>query len=412
VQYQLKKIGIDKDTAKVLTPALGKLGSTNVMNSTTSTYLDATRFLAAGFVFLHHLNDWSGKALPIFAPMQSQAVIIFFVLSGFVIAYVADTKEKQLADYALSRLARIYSVALPALIATFILDAFASSSMPDVHQAVDGPSLVTQFAAGLFFLNEVWSHHIAIGSNNPYWSLGYEVPYYIAFAGYTFSRGHWRYLLPALVLAAYGPRVAMLAPIWLMGVASYRICAKRLIAPRFGWVLLSSSTVLWMAFYAGIYHGAVPSSIVPLYWHHWEIAEDVFVAILFSLNVIGFDAVSKSFAPLAQRCQGIVRWVAGTTFTLYLFHYPIVHCLTAVLHWQIEGAGDMILLSLAVVLSTFALAEVTERRKNFYRYLFGLVIQTNWSRSRASEGRSVGATSTPQYSKGGYPDVQAVAKRE
>ncbi|MGO9173291.1 MAG: hypothetical protein ACLP7P_15195 [Rhodomicrobium sp.] len=41
------------------------------MNSTTSTYLDATRFLAACFVFLHHLNDWSGKALPIFAPMQS-----------------------------------------------------------------------------------------------------------------------------------------------------------------------------------------------------------------------------------------------------------------------------------------------------------------------------------------------------
>jgi peptidoglycan/LPS O-acetylase OafA/YrhL len=345
------------------------------MNSTTSVYLDATRFMAAYFVFLHHLNDWSGQALPIFAPMQSQAVIVFFVLSGFVIAYVVDTKEKQLEDYTLSRLARIYSVAVPALIATFVLDAIASMAGPDLHQASNGPRLIVQFIAGLFFLNEVWSQHIPIGSNGPYWSLGYEVPYYIAFAGYVFGRRYWRYLLPALVLVAYGPRVTMLAPIWLMGVASYRICTQKVIAQRAGWLLLIGSTVLWIAFYAGIYLRIVPSSVVPLYWHHWEISEDFLVGTLFSLNVIGFHAVSAAFAPLALRCRGVVHWVAGTTFTLYLFHYPIVHCLLAVLRWQIEGARDMILLSLIVALIIFALAEVTERRKKFCRDLFGLVIR-------------------------------------
>ncbi len=245
---------------------------------------------------------------------------------------------------------------------------------PDFHQTPGAPGLSVQFLAGLFFLNEVWSHHIPIGSNGPYWSLGYEVPYYIAFAGYAFGRGYWRYLLPALVLAAYGPRVTMLAPIWLMGFVSYRICAQKLIAPRAGWFLLIGSSLVWMTFYAGVYLGIVPSSDVPLHWHHWEIAEDVLAGVLFSLNVIGFHAVSASFAPLALQCQGVVRWVAGATFTLYLFHYPVVNYLRAVLGWKIQGAGDMILLSLVVALIIFALAEVTERRKKFYRNLFRLFI--------------------------------------
>lgn len=249
-------------------------------------YLDAARFAAACFVFLHHLNDWSGKGLPVFAPMQSQAVIVFFVLSGFVIAYVVDTKELHLRDYALSRLARIYSVALPALIATFALDAFARMEEPELHPAPGGQEIIREFLAGLFFCNQVWSHNIPVGSNGPYWSLGYEVPYYIAFAGYAFSSGYRRYLLPLLVLALYGPRVALLASIWLMGVVSYQICSRTIMNPRLGWMLLVGSSLIWAAFYVGIYLGLVPSSDVPLYWHHWEIYEDVLVGAFFSLNVI------------------------------------------------------------------------------------------------------------------------------
>lgn len=339
-----------------------------VVNSNTSTYLDATRFTAACLIFLHHLNDWSGGALPIFAPMQSQAVIVFFVLSGFVLAYIVDTTQRTVEEYALSRLARIYSVALPALILTFLMDAITSMVTPDTTAQIR-PGLITQFVAGLFFLNEVWSHHIAIGSNGPYWSLGYEVPYYIAFGSYVFGRGIWRYLLPAFVLAAFGPRVTMLAPIWLLGAASYRICTKSRIAPIVGWSLLLGSTALWIGFYAGIYYGKVPSSDTPVYWHHWEIVEDFLVAILFSMNLVGFHVVSGCFA-LPRRCQGVVRWVAGTTFTLYLFQYPISQFLRQTFHWQISTIADMILLSLIVMVIVLGLAEITERRKKLYRDTF------------------------------------------
>lgn len=55
-----------------------------------------------------------------------QAVDAFFVLSGFVIAHVSAVKERDARTYFISRAARIYSVAIPAIILTSILDAIGS----------------------------------------------------------------------------------------------------------------------------------------------------------------------------------------------------------------------------------------------------------------------------------------------
>ena len=58
--------------------------------------------------------------------LGNDAVMVFFVLSGFVIAYVANSKEKTIESYFISRFARLYSVVLPALILTIIFDYFGS----------------------------------------------------------------------------------------------------------------------------------------------------------------------------------------------------------------------------------------------------------------------------------------------
>src|SRR5262245_7159252 len=150
------------------------------MKPTTSFYLDVVRFTASLCIVFHHLNDWTGGALDFFAPMQSTAVIIFFVLSGFVVAFVSRTKENDPYQYAVSRLARIYSVALPALLATLLLDLCGKALAPLSYPEQTPHSLILSFLSGMFFFNQAWTH-INIGSNGPYWSLGYEVPYYIAF---------------------------------------------------------------------------------------------------------------------------------------------------------------------------------------------------------------------------------------
>jgi hypothetical protein len=48
-------------------------------------------------------------------------VVIFFVLSGYVVAFVADTRERTWRAFWVSRFARVYSVALPAPLLTHLL---------------------------------------------------------------------------------------------------------------------------------------------------------------------------------------------------------------------------------------------------------------------------------------------------
>ena len=88
-----------------------------------STFLDLTRLTAAVIVFLGHLSSarFGGQALAIFAPLAHSVVVTFFVLSGYVIVWAAQ-RDGDAAVYAVNRAARIYSVVLPALALTFVID--------------------------------------------------------------------------------------------------------------------------------------------------------------------------------------------------------------------------------------------------------------------------------------------------
>ena len=86
--------------------------------------LDLLRFTAALTVFLHHAN-WlhlDGGALSWFRrDVGHSAVVIFFVLSGYVIAATLRPGATAL-DYAIKRASRIYSVAVPAVLLTMAID--------------------------------------------------------------------------------------------------------------------------------------------------------------------------------------------------------------------------------------------------------------------------------------------------
>src|SRR4051794_17257355 len=94
-----------------------------------SIYLDLVRVVAALLVFVHHLSlDFGCYARPeagcVLVPYHvgHSSVVLFFVLSGYVITYVAHERERTLSAFALARVARIYSVAVPALVLTMALD--------------------------------------------------------------------------------------------------------------------------------------------------------------------------------------------------------------------------------------------------------------------------------------------------
>jgi len=96
------------------------------MSPRLSYHLDLLRFIAAFIVLLSHfayerftqgyyafIRDYN---------LGSDAVVVFFVLSGFVISFAAIEKDKTAGRFAFSRMTRLYSVAIPALILTLFCD--------------------------------------------------------------------------------------------------------------------------------------------------------------------------------------------------------------------------------------------------------------------------------------------------
>lgn len=143
------------------------------MNRRVSIYLDLVRFTAALAVLFSHLSGqrFSGGLFWRAGHYWDEAVDVFFVLSGFVIAHVTAERETSLRSYAVARLARVYSVALPAVLATFALDAIGRSLQPGFYATswgFDPDRMGLQFVASLFLVNNVWFTGLGTGSNLPY----------------------------------------------------------------------------------------------------------------------------------------------------------------------------------------------------------------------------------------------------
>ena len=342
------------------------------MNRSTSTYLDIIRPLAAIMVMLSHIS-YAGLTMGQMAFMRSvgvQAVDIFFVLSGFVIAHVCATTEQDARGYFISRAARIYSVAIPALVLTYALDAVGIRLDPSTYASnyqAFSPGLVVR---SVLFIGEQWNAHRFPGSDGPYWSLGFEVWYYVAFGAYVLAPARIRWWAMAAVLVFIGPKVTLMFPAWLMGVACHRICQGQPLGKTPGWLLFGSSFLL-LAGYQFLPHSPLQQftsvSLTPE--RLLSTLQDYGLALAFSMNIIGFVAISAFFAPALARHAKSIRWIAGGTFTLYLMHLPIMFFLASLSPWPKSSPFTLALLLVATPIACMAFAEVSERRKTAWRKL-------------------------------------------
>ena len=149
------------------------------MTTALSLYLDALRFTAAVFVFVGHYSAQrhsGGLFWQAFSHGRT-AVLVFFVLSGFVIAWITETKERTLEEYALSRAARLYSVILPVFLIMAALDALGSAIDPRLYELEWRLSTVhplVGYALSVVFLGQSWTLDVAPRSDLPFWSLNCE----------------------------------------------------------------------------------------------------------------------------------------------------------------------------------------------------------------------------------------------
>lgn len=142
--------------------------------------LEALRGFAAFYVFLHHTFIKYTNPDPYVAKLfifGQEAVMLFFLLSGFVIVMSQTKHNYTFKTYFMHRFLRIYSVVLPAILLSYIVFGIVYSNWnPDWQQLImnllmfqDKPELKPGVWASPAFHNE------------PLWSLSYEWWFYMMF---------------------------------------------------------------------------------------------------------------------------------------------------------------------------------------------------------------------------------------
>jgi len=346
-----------------------------------SLYLDAVRFCAAVAVVIAHFsyfNILNARQIAAMPDFGREAVIAFFVLSGFVIAYSAETKNHTLADYALARCARLYSVVLPVLLLAFVLVGLlgARSLTPiDYDYELAKPWAYIPFH--MLFLGDIWSFSERPPWLLPYWSLDYEAWYYVLFGSAWYLKGRRRVLVLAAVLALVGPRLWLLLPVWLSGAALYRWQQRSTLragAARALWAASLGAIALWGWFdpepaLRHVANGAWPFPFIRM-GSADRVLADYAVCVMVLLNFAG--ARHARFG-LLQRAAPAIRRLSAHTFTLYLSHGLVIGAWEAVYPIQRGRFLDIFYIALAIVLVTICLQPLTECLQRVLRERLGAV---------------------------------------
>lgn len=205
-------------------------------NRLLSSYLDLVRFVAALCVVFGHAKlqafgqaKVSDPIVLVTSAFPHMAVIIFFVISGYLVGgklYGAG-RPGFAAKYLLDRATRIYTVALPMMVIGFAAMLLQRHLYGHAFQLTgsDCRAGFTDHAGSLLFVHRGFMPTPCF--NGPFWSLIYEVFYYLFFFALAFAlsnEGRIRYLAAAVAigLGLYGllEPVALYAysTIWLVGM--------------------------------------------------------------------------------------------------------------------------------------------------------------------------------------------------
>ena len=324
----------------------------------------------------------TGGIVPYQGELAGFGVTAFFVLSGFVIAFVADTKEKTLQAFAVSRLARVYSVALPALLLTIAVDLFTIHFGWARHMPLyQYRNFLPYFLLAVTFTGHAGPLNEPAFGNAMYWSLDYEVWYYMIFAAAVFYSGRKRLLLVSALVLLSGPRVALLMSMWLLGVFIYRATQSVALERRTALTAFLLSFALLAAIRAFAIDDAIDHAVNAALggWsarylsNSQNFASGYLVALLFGINIL-----SAAFLPMrlfdAPRVAKAIQYAASFTFVLYLTHYPLLFFYANLLHHDPHSVGSVSMIVALTLFTVWLLGFVTEHRKLAWRRFFGAAI--------------------------------------
>lgn len=352
------------------------------MNRGLSLYLDVLRFAAALVIVVTHLayDELSGGMLSFWRLVGNDGVMVFFVLSGFVIAHVAHDKEHTLGAYTASRLARLWSVAVPAMVLTIALSLWGQSLDPAAYaewwNQTDDP--VWRALRALTFTNELWFSSVRPFSNGPWWSLGYEAMYYAIFAALFYLRGSKRILAAGALILLAGPKIMLLFPIWWLGVWTWQR-TRRTTLPVDKAALAFFGSIAFYALFRlsdlpvffrnATYFFMGPENVVHYLHFSDEFISSFIIGPLVALNFLGAHGLSAMLEKRLEPWRRPIVWTAQSTFALYLLHYPLLRFAHAAFGYDVQNPWHVLAVFGSVVGGCMLIGPAIERTKRPWKKL-------------------------------------------
>lgn len=309
-------------------------------------FVNVARACAALYVVIHHVELGRNFPFPfsIFKHFGHQAVIAFFLLSGFVIH--ANERHRVLVEpgrYALRRIFRIY----PALIVAMALSIAIVPAPWSLREAL-GNLLALQDS--IASTPGTWVG--TFQNNAPLWSLSYEL---------------WFYLLYPLVMVAYARSVRVThIGVGLLCGLSY---ALYIVHPNHFLVMTAYFASWWLGAMIAEAYGegrrsiravALPAAglaftciiaALPILHHRGANADypilqlnHLFSALLFAILIFGPIGAAMSRA-LQLVPVGLAATAASVSYGLYVFHWPLL------LEWQLSMTPAGLVIASLVLLA-------------------------------------------------------------
>lgn len=262
------------------------------------------------------------QGLAFFTGFAHQAVVLFFLISGWLVGGSLMAKigrPQALQAYAIDRLSRLWTVLIPTFLLMLLFGVLAGQLLPNTidYSRSNSYSLLS-FAGNLVGLQTVTM--APFGGNFPLWSLANETWYYLMFP-----------LLLVLVTAATPARralamlslvaIALALPydmtlyflIWLLGAVCSRVRVDCSHAAR--WLMLAAFCGLAAYFRMTGYNDDMNAASFP---------QDLIYSLVFLLFLCSMHVKADPDSSRLARVRRGATFFAEFSFTLYVFHIPLI----------------------------------------------------------------------------------------
>lgn len=265
------------------------------------------------------------QVLAFFTGFAHQAVVIFFLLSGWLVGGSLMNKLDEpnaMLSYAIDRISRLWIVLVPAFVASLLIGVFIGELDPwRAGNAIPEEYALWTFVANMFGLQDLAVPRY--GGNFALWSLTYETWYYILFplAVLMFARpGAFAKASSAVAVAliAWHLNAAILLyfTLWLMGAGFSRIHIRADRSLKWAFAALFALVAVYFRV-KGSNNILVEESYV----------QDLLYSLLFLILLCSMQSRVSPAARLTRRIGRIGTFFADFSFSLYVIHVPLIFLL-------------------------------------------------------------------------------------